>query len=470
MGKLGKIAAVAILVSSVPVVSLAEEVDEVKEILAKAKSDLDKKLEDKKASLEDKAKKDRRKIEKKALKDRREKETEARKEKEPIITRVEKALKEMTDKANSEKEEIKTKLYLARHEKNLSKEEEQKLLDEADIKIFDIDVQLRAERRAINAKAREEKDVIEEELAKKIKPIEDKEEKDLKKVDEDLRKARVKAEKDNEKDKEKVEKLAEEIEDIEELKAEIDKVVNPEPEPVEEKRPPREPIEWLKTNRIAGQNRIATAIQLSKEKYEKADTVVLASQDKFADALPAAILAGSKDAPILLVGETLSEEVRAEIERLGAKKVYTVGGLGELEGLESLEVESIAGQDRYETSKLVAEEIFENTGKEERAVIANGEVFADALSACPLAIEEGIPILLVKKDEVTDHTKEALEDIEEVYIAGGKNAVSEKVEKELPKVIERFAGDNRFETAMKIAKASYKKPKKTYIEIGRAHV
>lgn len=232
----------------------------------------------------------------------------------------------------------------------------------------------------------------------------------------------------------------------------------------------------IKAERISGTDRVDTAVKLSKKEYKSADTVVIATKGNFADALTASTLASKKSAPILLVNkDSLNKSVKDEIKRLGAKNVIIVGGVNSvgsavekaLKNDLKLGVERLAGNDRYETSKAIAEKIFSITGKRDKAIIANGRVFADALSVSPFAVEKNIPILLVTGDKMPSATKEALKGISEVYIAGGNNTVNKDLEKSMPKVAKRFAGKDRYATAVEIAKATYSNPKVGYVSSGQ---
>lgn len=228
-------------------------------------------------------------------------------------------------------------------------------------------------------------------------------------------------------------------------------------------------------SRISGKDRTGTSVKLSKRAYSSAKTVILAAKDNFADALTASTLASKMKAPILLVDKNnLDKEIKFEIERLCAKEVIIVGGENSVSSnVENkakelvLRTKRVAGTDRYGTSKAIAKELFDLTGKNERAVIANGQVFADALTVSPFAIEKSMPILLVKRNQVPKATKEALKDVKEVYIAGGENSVNKSVENDVPKVVKRFAGANRYETAVNIAKEAYSSPYTAYVASGQ---
>ncbi|MFY9547933.1 cell wall-binding repeat-containing protein, partial [Miniphocaeibacter sp.] len=58
-----------------------------------------------------------------------------------------------------------------------------------------------------------------------------------------------------------------------------------------------------------------------------------------------------------------------------------------------------AGADRYETSVLVAEQVYV---KPKHAVIASGEVFPDAIVGAPYAAKNGYPIVLSRSNNVPD--------------------------------------------------------------------
>ena len=114
----------------------------------------------------------------------------------------------------------------------------------------------------------------------------------------------------------------------------------------------------------------------------------------------------------------------------------------------------LSGDDRYETAVEVSKEIHESFAKV--AIVAQGEVYADALGASSLTGKEEAPILLVKKDSVPEATANELKRLkaEKIIIIGGKNTVNEDVEQELAKFAEdivRIQGKDRYETAIKIA-------------------
>ncbi|MBS5777095.1 S8 family serine peptidase, partial [Finegoldia magna] len=68
----------------------------------------------------------------------------------------------------------------------------------------------------------------------------------------------------------------------------------------------------IKTERVAGANRIQTAVEVSKKYYESADTVIIANYEKFADSLSASALSKALKAPILLVQKDQLDSVVAQ--------------------------------------------------------------------------------------------------------------------------------------------------------------
>ena len=251
------------------------------------------------------------------------------------------------------------------------------------------------------------------------------------------------------------------------------KVKKKENKPVEPKK-----SDNTNTGRIDGRDRIETAINISKKNYDKAKSVIVVRHDLFPDSMTASVLAKLKDAPILLnPTDRLDSRVGDEIKRLGAEEVIIVGGQNSVsekvrEDLKAYDadknVERIAGADRYGTSEMVAKRVVGITGKKNTGVVASGQVFPDALSVGTFASREGYPILLVKKDSVPSQIQNAIKDLDinKTYIAGGTNTISKSTEAKLPNVVERMAGNTRYETSVAIAKSKFGASKEAYIASG----
>ena len=253
---------------------------------------------------------------------------------------------------------------------------------------------------------------------------------------------------------EEVDKLAKEIKD------EVAKVKENTTTPDEKE---------IKTERVAGANRIQTAVEVSKKYYESADTVIVANYEKFADSLSASALSKALKAPILLVQkDQLDSVVAQEIKRLGAKNVIVIGGEQSVNkaknSLSQYNVQTIAGANRYETSAKIAQEVIKRTGTK-KAVVASGENFADALTVAPLANKNNMPILLVQKNKIPEEVKEVLKQMDEVLVVGGELTISKEVENKLPNAT-RIAGANRYDTAKKIYEYGFKERKEVNIANG----
>lgn len=207
--------------------------------------------------------------------------------------------------------------------------------------------------------------------------------------------------------------------------------------------------------RIGGNNRYQTSVRISQEGWNSSNVVVLATGDTFPDALSAAPLAAKYNAPILLTNsKKLNSEIVDEIKRLGAKKVYIIGGYGavtkDVESiLASINVASqrIQGSNRYDTSVEIAKEL----GNMDTCVIATGNNFPDALSIAPFAAYNQNPILLINNSKVPDSVRNYINDnnIQHTLVIGGTGVISESTKNTLPDAV-RLAGKNRYETNFEI--------------------
>ncbi|MDO8880549.1 MAG: cell wall-binding repeat-containing protein [Coriobacteriia bacterium] len=230
-------------------------------------------------------------------------------------------------------------------------------------------------------------------------------------------------------------------------------------------------IELLIDGRVSGLDRFATSVEVSKQHFGTADTVVIATGREFADGLSGSGLAGVYYAPILLTEPgALPADVAAEITRLGATRAFILGGPAAvgpavesaLVGL-GLEIERIGGIDRYETAALIADHVMEHrdglmffTEPLSEAFIARGDLFADALAVAPVAYANRMPVLLVQPDALPAHTVDVLGEygITSAVVLGGNIAVSGAVAAEvraLDVTVTRIDGANRYETAANIA-------------------
>lgn len=207
-------------------------------------------------------------------------------------------------------------------------------------------------------------------------------------------------------------------------------------------------------SRLEGSTRFQTASRISQQTYSSADTVLIANAREFADGLTAVPLAYQLDAPILLVqGNSLDVQTANEIGRLGASEAIILGGEAavseaaenQLSGL-GLSTRRLAGDTRFETAELIAEEVVAESGSD-RAVVVDGFEFADTLSVASFAAQEGSPIFLSHSHRLT--SEEALENYNETLLIGGQTALSSEVY-EAANNPTRLAGANRYETNVEV--------------------
>lgn len=225
-------------------------------------------------------------------------------------------------------------------------------------------------------------------------------------------------------------------------------------------------------SRIYGKDRIDTSIQIAKSYIKTSEFAILANQNNFPDSLSATVLSKKYNAPILLTDAIKADKsLIQEIKRLQTKYFVKIGGEKSISNEvakqllpENSKVKSYKGADRYATNA----EIIKEFNDADTCIIASGENFADSLSIGAFATKNGYPIVLVQKDKINDVTKQALKDskIKKCYIVGGENSVSKSLEKELPQVIERIAGNDRYETSLKIADKFYKDAEGAYLASG----
>ena len=114
----------------------------------------------------------------------------------------------------------------------------------------------------------------------------------------------------------------------------------------------------------------------------------------------------------------------------------------------------LGGSNRYETAQLIASEGWDSASN---VVLANGSSFADALSGVPLAYALGAPILLVDGKTIDSTTMKKLSELgtKNIYLLGGEGVISKDCASQLKNkgyTVERVAGENRYGTAVEIAK------------------
>ncbi|WP_072315008.1 cell wall-binding repeat-containing protein [Agrococcus sp. Marseille-P2731] len=222
-------------------------------------------------------------------------------------------------------------------------------------------------------------------------------------------------------------------------------------------------------DRIAGDNRFETSVEISQSHYgQGAEVVYVASGQVWPDALTAAPAAATEGGPLLLVPKAEAPQVVLdEIARLGAERVVIVGGepsvsaavesaIADIETVS--DVTRLGGVNRFETSRMVADYAFESA---EGAYVVTGSRFPDALSAGAAAGHLEWPLMLVDtRVEIPSETVALLDDleVERVRVIGDTNAVPSAQAGELVDagfVVSRQAGSNRFITSAIVTRAAF---------------
>lgn len=200
--------------------------------------------------------------------------------------------------------------------------------------------------------------------------------------------------------------------------------------------------------RLNGMHRYETAASIAESAFTKSDRAVLVSGNNFADALTAGNLADH--APIFLAEKAdMMQRTINTMRSLDVKEVVIIGGeksvpksVEERLKRENFKVIRIAGRNRYETSTKLAKQL--KAKNKDNVVLANGEKFADALSAAPYAVQKKQTLVLTDGKTLPKDIK--AKDVK--TIIGGKKSINIKG---LDKV-QRISGKNRYETSLEVLK------------------
>lgn len=237
----------------------------------------------------------------------------------------------------------------------------------------------------------------------------------------------------------------------------------------------------ISVDRLSGADRYATSVEIAEAYADEIrargrpaiDTILVTSgaDEHFGCALPAPALSRLYEAPLLLTQRSnVTNAVERFVEDYDIDRAFILGGTDvvsndvkdELEDLNNVEVKRVAGDDCYGTAVEVAELVGSSPGepgtyrREGRtALVATGEVFADALAAGPLAYTGEHPILLTPRSSLDQRVSQFLRSsrTEHVILLGGTAAVSADVERAIEQLgitVDRLFGADRHATAVRI--------------------
>lgn len=229
------------------------------------------------------------------------------------------------------------------------------------------------------------------------------------------------------------------------------------------------PLPGSSITRLAGDDRVDTALALSSD-VDAPSTVLLAAAETPSDALAAAGLAGTHDAPVLLTGgRALDGRVVDQLRRWRPDEVVLLGGPAALSrrvaedvsrAAPSTRVRRVQGPDRFATAAAIADRLADHGGRTGRVLLALGDhpdpsrSWADAVTVSGLAAAHAHPVLLTAPGRLPEVTRDALRRLSpsHVVVPGGPAAVSDAVLDQVRAAVpdarvDRVAGASRYETS-----------------------
>ena len=168
----------------------------------------------------------------------------------------------------------------------------------------------------------------------------------------------------------------------------------------------------IDVTRLEGQDRYSTSQKVMEKTKEiiNPEYLLIASGKNFPDALAAtSFFVNHKSVMVLSDGVTYPQSNLQEI---------AIGGINQLP-LKGFTGKRVSGKDRYETALEIAKLSFD---KNNNAILASGQVFADSLSAVSLTKKHSAPIILTQSDYLTENAKKYLNG-KNVFIVGGEKTV-----------------------------------------------
>ena len=155
--------------------------------------------------------------------------------------------------------------------------------------------------------------------------------------------------------------------------------------------------------RFGGANRYDTGLQIVNGTFSSSSTAILATGRSFPDALAATGVAGTLNAPVILVDgvkSTLTSATLTTLSSLGVKDVVIAGGTGVVSSGIATQLRNkgyavtlYGGADRYATAALLNSHFFPQ-GSSDTMFLATGTNFPDALAGAALAGRLGAPLYI----------------------------------------------------------------------------
>lgn len=177
-------------------------------------------------------------------------------------------------------------------------------------------------------------------------------------------------------------------------------------------------LSFLDPERVAGANRYDTNLAVLRKCETPSRQIIIASGTGFPDGL----CAGKVERPVMLVGNSLTDEQKEFLKERGLDRFYVFGGDAAVtpkvyQELEKLgEPSRYSGANRYSTSRRIAEAFFP---KAETAILASASAFPDGIAAVNLP---DYPLLLVDKDHYEAREYISAINLKRAIVVGGLSA------------------------------------------------
>ncbi len=177
--------------------------------------------------------------------------------------------------------------------------------------------------------------------------------------------------------------------------------------------------------RIYGDDRFETNLAVLKEANVNNEDILVCSGYGFADSLSAS----ASGRPILLVGDSLSNEQMTFLKGISGRRYTIIGGYRTISG--SIEnwfksmgnTVRVFGSDRYETSVAIAKYFFNGP---KSVVLSYGDNFPDGLCGGVLAEKRGAPMILINENNL-EYAREYVKAnaIKDLLVLGGSRLITD---------------------------------------------
>lgn len=205
----------------------------------------------------------------------------------------------------------------------------------------------------------------------------------------------------------------------------------------------------LEVERIAGANRIETALSVAARAGDAFERIYLVNGWAFADALVASPSAYEEGIPIVVdQGQSVSSTVGQALQKWGVKEVTIIGGTDVVTSNYAKELETLgfkvvrkSGANRYETALAFAQDEYGEQVKGISIVNGNDRHLVDALGAAAY----GEPVLYIRDKDPATSNEPVLNYVKEllthnkaltVTLFGGKTALSQEVEEQFKDAVQ----------------------------------